>query len=252
MKMLLRDFYIGLSFIQILFMNTHDTKLSTGRRQFLGKLSAGAASLGLASMLLPYQRVSAETQSPAPEIEPEEWFKKIKGKHRMIFDVPKTNEILPFAWPRVFIMTNMATGSAASDINAVVVFRHSGIPFAFNNDIWAKYNFGQVFKVDDPATKAPATKNPFWKPAKGTYKVPGLGVIDIGIDELQESGAMFCVCDVAMTLYSAAISQGMNLDPAEAKKEWIGGLLPGVQIMPSGVWAVGRAQEHGCNYCFAG
>jgi intracellular sulfur oxidation DsrE/DsrF family protein len=30
------------------------------------------------------------------------------------------------------------------------------------------------------------------------------------------------------------------------------GLLPGIQIVPSGVWAVGRAQEHGCQYCFAG
>jgi intracellular sulfur oxidation DsrE/DsrF family protein len=29
-------------------------------------------------------------------------------------------------------------------------------------------------------------------------------------------------------------------------------LLPGVQVVPSGVWAVGRAQEKGCGYCYAG
>ena len=29
-------------------------------------------------------------------------------------------------------------------------------------------------------------------------------------------------------------------------------LLPGVQIVPSGVWAIGRAQENGCAYCYAG
>jgi len=28
--------------------------------------------------------------------------------------------------------------------------------------------------------------------------------------------------------------------------------LPGIQPVPSGVWAIGRAQEHGCAYCFAG
>jgi len=29
-------------------------------------------------------------------------------------------------------------------------------------------------------------------------------------------------------------------------------LFPGIQVVPSGVMAVGRAQEHGCTYCFAG
>jgi intracellular sulfur oxidation DsrE/DsrF family protein len=42
------------------------------------------------------------------------------------------------------------------------------------------------------------------------------------------------------------------LDAAELKKEWVAGLLPGVQVLPSGVWAVGRAQEKGCSYIFAG
>ena len=45
---------------------------------------------------------------------------------------------------------------------------------------------------------------------------------------------------------------GNNADPAAVKKEWVAGVLPGIQVVPSGVWAVGRAQEHGCAYCFAG
>jgi len=44
----------------------------------------------------------------------------------------------------------------------------------------------------------------------------------------------------------------MKMEGADVKKEWVAGLLPGVQVMPSGVWAVGRAQEHGCTYCYAG
>jgi hypothetical protein len=55
-----------------------------------------------------------------------------------------------------------------------------------------------------------------------------------------------------MTVYSAVSAGQMNLDPVEVKKEWLAGVLPNVQVMPSGVWAVGRAQEHGCAYCFAG
>ena len=41
-------------------------------------------------------------------------------------------------------------------------------------------------------------------------------------------------------------------DAAAVKKEWLGAVLPNIQVVPSGVWALGRAQEHGCTYCFAG
>ena len=44
----------------------------------------------------------------------------------------------------------------------------------------------------------------------------------------------------------------MNIDPTEAYNDWINGLLPDVQLVPSGVWALGRAQDNGCGYIFAG
>lgn len=118
--------------------------------------------------------------------------------------------------------------------------------------LWTKYKFGEMFKANDPATKAPATRNPFWKPQQGAFSVPGFGVINIGINELQDSGVMFCVCDAAMTVYSAAVAGQMGLDAAEVKKEWVAGLLPNIQPMPAGIWALNRAQEKGCSYCFAG
>jgi len=44
----------------------------------------------------------------------------------------------------------------------------------------------------------------------------------------------------------------MGMDPAEVKKDWVSGILPGIQVVPSGVLAVNRAQEQGCTYCYAG
>ena len=120
------------------------------------------------------------------------------------------------------------------------------------NQLWEKYKFGEMFKIDDEATKAPAVKNPFWQPKPGTFKVPAFGEVQIGINELQASGVMFCVCDVALTVFSAVAAGGGKQDPETVKKEWLAGLLPGIQLVPSGIWAVGRAQEHGCAYCFAG
>ena len=63
---------------------------------------------------------------------------------------------------------------------------------------------------------------------------------------------MFCVCNVALTVYSAAVAQGMNKNAADVRKDWVDGLLPGIQVVPSGVWALGRAQEKNCGYIFAG
>jgi intracellular sulfur oxidation DsrE/DsrF family protein len=225
-----------------------------GRREFLGTLTAGAAAMGIVGILTPVQQVQAgyASRGNVPLADADEWFKKIKGKHRIVFDVPRPHEIFPFAWPRVFLMTNEATGTVAKDCSVVVVLRHDAIPYALQNELWAKYNLGEVFKADDPATKKPATRNPFWKPAKGDFKVPGIGEVAIGINDLQESGVMFCVCEAAMTVYSAALAEKLNVNAGELKKEWMAGLLPGIQPVPSGVWAIGRAQENGCSYCFAG
>jgi intracellular sulfur oxidation DsrE/DsrF family protein len=224
----------------------------TGRRQFLGKLSASATAIGMAGLLTPLSSLHAETPRKSDASDPDEWFKKMSGKHRIMYDVTRPNGIFPFLWPRAFLLTNQATGSTPEECNVVVVLRHEGLPYAFNSEIWAKYNLGEVFKADDPATKKPSTRNPFWKPAKGDYSLPGIGVVDIGINELQDSGVLFCACNVAISVYSAAIAQGMKMDAEAVRKDWVAGLLPGVQVMPSGVWAVGRAQEHGCSYCFAG
>ena len=144
------------------------------------------------------------------------------------------------------------TGTAAKDSSVVVVLRHSAIGYAMEDRLWAKYNLGEVFKANDPETGKPSMRNPFWKPKPGAFKIPGVGEVMIGIDQLQASGVMFCVCEVALTVYSAAVAQGMKIDAAEVKKDFVSGLLPGIQPVPSGVWALGRAQEKQCAYVFAG
>nr|AUN35600.1 hypothetical protein [uncultured bacterium] len=224
------------------------------RRKFLQTIAAGSAALGVASVITPFQQLQAE---PMPGLSldnptPDEWFNQIKGKHRMVFDVTQPHEIFPFAWPKVFLLTNAATGTPEKESSVVVILRHSAIGYALPDAIWAKYKLGEVFKADDPKTKSPSLRNPFWKPAAGDFSVPGVGPVAIGINELQESGVMFCVCNMAITVYSAVIAGMNNLSKDDVQKELTAAVLPGIQLVPSGVWAVGRAQEHGCGYCFAG
>ncbi len=232
-------------------MTTHE-KDQTTRRGFLGSIATGVAAMGLATFTSPLQQLHASPGSSGTNPDdPEQVFKNLKGKHRIVFDVTEPTGIFPFVWSRVFLLTNMATGTAEKDNNVVVILRHNAIPYAFEDRIWSKYNFGELFKVEDEQKK-PLIRNPFWKPAKGTYKVPGFGVVDIGINELQDSRVQFVVCNAAMTVYSTVCAEKMKMDAAAVKKDWESGLLPGITIVPSGVWAVGRAQENKCAYCFAG
>jgi intracellular sulfur oxidation DsrE/DsrF family protein len=233
-------------------MESDDLNLSTNRRSFIGTLATGAAALSLGTLATPLQSFAKENHRITTDEDPDAWFNKIKGKHRIVFDVTEPNGMMPFAWPRVFLMTNGMTGTPEKDNNVVVILRHSAIPFALNSSLWAKYKFGDVFKVNDDATKTASVRNAYWKPNAGDFQVPGVGNVAIGINELQDSGVMFCACNVALTVYSTVVAQSMGLKPEDVKKDWMAGLLPGIQVVPSGVWAVGRAQEHGCAYCFAG
>jgi intracellular sulfur oxidation DsrE/DsrF family protein len=232
-----------------------DSKTISPRRKFIGNLAAGAAALGMLS--IPESIKAAPFLLDDPGSDADKWFDQLKNKkHKIMFDVtsPHKNpeEMMPFAWSRVFLMTNAATGTPSKDSGVVVILRHAGIPYAFNDSIWTKYNFAEMFGITDPTSGKAATKNNFWQPPQGTFSVPGFGVVPIGINELQADGVMFGVCNAAMTVFSAMAAEKMKLDHKAVMAEWKAGILPGIQLLPSGVWAVGRAQEHGCGYCFAG
>ncbi len=224
-------------------------KQKSPRREFLGNIAAGAAAIGLLSIPSSIKAAPSLFEDKGAV---DDWFKKIKGKHRIVYDATQPHGLYPFAWPRVFLLTNMATGTPEKDNSVVVVLRHLAIPYAFEDRLWEKYKFGEVFKAEDPATKALSVRNPFWKPKQGDFKIPGFGNVAIGINELQASGVMFAVCEAAITVYSTVIAEKMKMEADAVKKDWMSGLLPGIQPVPSGVWALGRAQENGCGYIFAG
>ncbi len=231
----------------------------TPRRKFLGTLAAAGAALGLASFASPLAANAGELthpeNTPTGTMDADAWFNQMKGKHRIIYDVTGPKEghelIMPFAWSKIFMLTNAATGTPEKDCNVVMVLRHNGIPFAMEDKLWAKYKLGEVFNIKDPGTGAASVRNMMWKP-NPPFSVPGVGPVPIGINDLQGVGAMFCVCNMALTVFSAVVADNMKMNKDDVYKDWVAGLLPGVQIVPSGVWAVGRAQEHKCAYCFAG
>jgi intracellular sulfur oxidation DsrE/DsrF family protein len=219
-----------------------DPKL-TPRRGFLGHVAAGAAALGIGSALPAPLAAATSTSSPARDPKLEAWFGKLNGKHRMVFDSPAPHEGMIAIWPRVYLNTMNETHGEKDGASAMIILRHHSLGLAIQDSMWEKYEFGKVFHVD--VNGQPATKNPF-------AKIEGLPITGLGITELLASGVLVGACDVAMTVYSSGVAKARGLDAAAVRKEWVDALHPGVQLVPSGVYAVGRAQELGCGYCFAG
>src|SRR6266576_3142231 len=185
------------------------------RRGFLGRLAATAAAgvAGLTPLRLEAQPSRHEPILGAADPSFETWLNRITGKHKMIFDAPEPNSGMPVVWPRVWLNgnnENYATKDA--DNSAVIVLRHSAIPIAMQDALWAKYKLGEVFGIKEG--DAPAMRNIF-------AKVLPLPLPGTGTEALLASGAQVGCCNVALTIYS-------------------------------GVVAVARSQEKGCAYCFAG
>jgi len=213
------------------YINQH-TADGTPRRSFFG--IAAMSALGLFG----FATTAARAQQ-APSDGPD-WPGSLKGRHKQVFDIYGINEGFPLGFVNNFITPNESA-------TAVVIFRHQGLPYAFNSMIWAKYKVGETFKIIDPETKGPAVKNPWFEPKPGV-----LGNPQAALDRLAARGTVMGACGVALRGQSARLAANAGVTAEEALKEFTANLIPGVTVVPSGTWAVNRAQEAGCTYCAGG
>lgn len=211
----------------------------SGRRTFLGQL-AGTAGAMVAGAALP----GALGATPAVgSADADHWLDGLKGKYRQVFDTFGIDDGFGLAYAATFLNTQ----GPKPDAGAVVVLRHAGFPLALGDAIWAKYKLGEAMNVKDPATGAIAVKNPFLRPKPGVLLTD-----DMAIDKLLTRGVVFGGCNVALQVLSGRMAGNAKVTAEVALKEWTAGLIPGITIVPSGVWAVNRAQVAGCTYCSAG
>jgi len=226
----------------------NSNKDNNSRRKFLGALALGATASTISMLANPiFAKMPSFDNSKISGLD--SWFKSgIKGKYRIVYDGSMPHFGLPVLWNYAFYATNNATGASDDDITAMTVFRHRAIPFAFEDRLWKKYKLGEFFNITDNYTNKPATHNLYNEPRDKDFPVAGVD----GIKKLQARGAMFCVCDLAAKVYGGKLAEKYGLDATEVYNDLTSGLLPGVKLVPSGVWALGRAQDNGCGYIFAG
>ncbi len=218
------------------------------RRGFLGSVAAATAVALGSGALLPAAQAAEAAATTTSGTDFERWLDTIPGRHRQIYDAPTPHNGLPLMWSHVFLMTGaQAYGVPESELGVVLVLRHSAMPLALSDSMWAKYKFGEFFKIDDPQSKAPAKRNPY-----ANLKPGDLPLMEAALDKLIARGVKVAACGMAIHHYSMMFANDTHGDAEAIKKEWLAAVIPGIFVAPSGVVAVHGAQSRGCTYCFAG
>ena len=232
----------------------------TARREFLGHLATTAVALaGTACVSGHAAPAAAAGTTPQPANGPagpataqptrvqwdDSWVSKLTAKHKAMFEAAAVDEgnVLGHA-VRYLNGMREALETADGDVQVVLVIRHSAIPMAFNDAMWAKYNIGKQAKIKDGSDWA--TRNPYLNNARG-----GAARGDRPSATLAwfaSHGHIMLGCNLATLGWSGEFAQAAGLDSKTVYEEIKANLVPGMILQPNGIYAVHRAQEAGCTY----
>lgn len=212
---------------------------NTDRRAIIGAgaLIAGAGVLASSACA---QDTSGKGWSPTAD-EQDAWLDKPNTRHRMAFDTTSFEAASTGAhFANNFYLANKSGyGLESEALGVVLILRAEATPFAYNDSIWAKY--GQTFinfmKLEGDVAKRSKESNPLYSGAAVTLAM------------LQEKGARFAVCGMATHGISGMLARGAGKPHEEVESDIKANLIPGAMMVPAGIVAVNRAQEHG--YAFA-
>jgi hypothetical protein len=229
---------------------------STPRREFIGQLAASA--IVIAGAACAPAAAASSTANPTPAPRPpapatphwdDSWFGRLTAKHKAVFDSPEIDEGAG-VFQAVAYVTGMrdAIGASETDVQAVLVMRHAGVPMAFNDAMWEKYEIGKETKTKDSTGKW-ARKNPFLDTSADRPARPGNPDRPrYDLSWLASHGHILLGCDLATRGHAGTIAQRIKGDSRAIYEELKANLVPGVILQPTGVYAVHRAQEAGCTY----
>ena len=223
--------------------------MSSDRRDFLKQLSLATVAVGGGAIISP---LDAEELSRAADL---------ASAPGGAWDMSWTEQVQRAQYKAVFDSTNLNDGSAldlaggiqgnfkevyGSDdvVRMVIIMRQLGQVMAFNDDLWERYAIGEERKVNDPLTKQPARRNPWAKAQPGE---PDWAVAS-KLDTLRSRGAIFLVCNRASMNWAQGAAERTKKDLEQVQNEVRNGLVPGAVLMPTGVFALVRAQNAGCAY----
>jgi intracellular sulfur oxidation DsrE/DsrF family protein len=211
------------------------------RRAFISQLGLASAAVA-GSGVLP--RDSQLVQG-ARDIWDMSWLEAIKGaSYRAVIDVSTLEDGYALHLASMLMdQVHEVHGTPDDKIKIVLVHRRGGTPIVFNDTLWERFPVGEQTKQTDE-TKAPLRRNPFYTPRPGASAEHAATRLAM----LQKRGVIALVCNIAANNWASSLAEAAKRDVAEVKKEVFSNLTPGTIVVPSGVFALMRAQNAGCAY----
>jgi hypothetical protein len=223
--------------------------MTSDKRAFFRNLLAGAGAVtaGLVG------RASAAQPEAGPVSEPQDrWLDEGGRRHRQVFDTISSDGVArALTFTHTFYAANKdGYGIEARDLGVVMILRAGSTGFGFNDRIWAKYSaaLAKRYKLLDPVTKSAAVVNIY----NAADKAASLPTNGLTLEALGRMGGRFAVCSVASQKLAAALAEDTGGDRDAIYAEFQANLVANARMVPAGIIAVNRAQEHGYALCYTG
>jgi hypothetical protein len=211
------------------------------RREFLAQLGVAAAAIAFDA-----DEMRAASVATAGSPWDTSWLDRLAAaQYRVVFNASDIADGAAMAYASTFFdHFHEAHGTSDAQTRPVIVFRRLGTVMALNDMLWEKYAIGDDRKVSDPATNAPAKRNVFWKAAPNASPE----AVSTKIETLHKRGMISLVCNIAAMNVCYSLAQKSGRDVEEVRQEVKANLVPGAILVPSGIYALIRAQNAGCAF----
>ena len=220
--------------------------MESTRRDFVQQVAVGVAGLSGLNRLEFASPVDGGGAVQAGTTWDTTWPSRLKGKHKAVFDCTEPDSGYG-AWRLAAWMGQVSEvmKAAPTDVSGALIFRHDAIALAMAPAFWKRYAVGRVARVSHPLTGALTEVNPVLLDEKDGIPAP---FNEASLPKQMSRGVVVLACNLAMRDMISLVQTSDNVDETEARKRAIAGLIPGVILQPSGVFAAVLAQQSGCSY----
>jgi intracellular sulfur oxidation DsrE/DsrF family protein len=234
-----------------------------GRRSLLSGLGVAAvagAALGSSA---------ANAQAKPSKFEPrrhalDAWMDAIPGDHRVFIDTDSAagaTNALRYATNILNAQVNAYKG-ADKDMAIIICLRHASTILGFTDAMWAKYgatlNSMSTMMSGRGAAAAPAAPvQPAAAPgaaAPGTVvaaPAPTTNAQTRAIATAAGRGIHFAICDTATNALAGMVARQAGLKAEDVHADLIANIVPNGHMVPAGVMALTRAQDHGYSFMYS-
>ena len=220
----------------------HSDSPPVPRRGFLARLSQATAAF--TALLIDPARLEAASASAGltSAADPDAWFARMKGQQKVMIHVHQYIMTALVDARTMLANARDAYGVPEGQFSLAVITHGPAIQGLFRDDLWQRRALGAYYKVNDPKTGAPATRNIYLTPQDGEPA-------DAAVSDLMKRGVTFVVCNVALKNLAKRLAAADNT-PDAIYTELAAGLVDGAVLVPDVFVAMQRAQKRGVAYVF--